>query len=425
MAASSTSTLANSLKKVYADRYFKAFQDEHIPLMEQLQECPEDPVYGSGWYFPFTLNTKQTSKVNSEGGGMGTVRQRSEIQGQVNAVEFIDKFQITEMLKNAGRDVGAFGNEVNRHMEETTGDITKFMQRQYSISHGTGRLAVVAADTVGTNAFVGANNTGVVALMEGDYIDIYDAESGGALQLDSRKVTDIDRITRTVTFDGAVASLTAGWHVYKEDSYGYAPNGLHGLVDDGTNAGSVHGQSRTSYPKLKSRVRGSRATVDGDLTEEKMRQMCDDIYRVGGYVDRIFCNVGGANAYLDITDGDRRYQMTRGKTAQRMLGYVEGDLLFSYHNGNIPIKLNPNLPAREMYFVSWKKSFRKHTLRKLGFLTDSDRGGSPLHLAPDGSGGFTTSWIAIVCAQQNISCRAPIWNGLLTGWTDKSVAGDS
>jgi hypothetical protein len=269
------------------------------------------------------------------------------------------------------------------------------------------------------NNFIAANNEGVVALLEGDYIEFYTTDTGGSIfGSTARKITAINRQTRSVTFDGAALDFTTvNYGVYKAGSYGQLVNGLRGLNDDATFGASIHGQSRSSYPALKCQKRD---LLNNALTEESMRQMCDDIMRVGGAVDRIVTNVGGVNAFLTISDGDRRYQMERGKTAQRTLGYVPGDLLFSYHNGNLPIKINPNIPGGEMNFLTWKR-WMKFTTRKLGWLEGD--GGNILHLTP-GSGTYATSHIAMVCAEVNIGNTAPRWGGRIQNFIDKSVRGD-
>ena len=422
MAASTIALLSGSLKTSYSAKYWEAMQDAFTPILTDLEECPDEPILGVGWNFPFHLSSPGNVKLNSEGGSMGDVHQRVEVQGTVNACEFLGWFQITEMLKNAGKNAGAFGNELDRHTTETMDDVTKFMQRMFTISHGTGRLAVV--DFTGTsgavNNFIAAKNEGVTNLLEGEYIEFYNLDSGGSIfGSTARKITAINRLTRSVTFDGAAADFTTvNYGVYKAGSYGQLVNGLRGLNDDATFGASIHGQSRSTYPALCCQ----KVDLGGNiLTEESMRQMCDNIMRVGGAVDRIVTNVGGVNAFLTISDGDRRYQMERGKTAQRTLGYVPGDLLFSYHNGNLPIKINPNIPGAEMNFLTWKR-WMKFTTRKLGWLEGD--GGNILHLTP-GSGTYATSHIAMVCAEVNIGNPAPRWGGRLQNFIDKSVNGDS
>ena len=420
MSVSTITNLSNSLRRTYSNRYFKAFQNDFTPFLNELDECPDEPTRGVGWYFPFHLSSPQNWRVNSEGGSMGAVGQRTEVQGQVNAVEFLAWMQISELLKNAGtRDAAWNGGELNRQMKETTTDLTKGMQRMFVISHGTGRLAVVYANTSSSTDWVAKLDEGVNALMDNDSLDFYDTDSGGSIQVTNANVESIVRRTRTVTLDSA-QSLTANWGAYRTGDYGRGSNGLRGLVDDGTYADSVHGQSRTTYEKLKSQV------VDpGDpteLTEQHMREIADLIYLAGGEIDRILCNVGVMNAFFDVQTGDRRYVMERGQTAKFVLGYREGDALFSYDKGTYVIKKDPNIPAREMYFLSLKQSFMKHTLRKLGWL---DEGGSILRLTPNGSDGFNTSWTALMIAQCNISCLSPIWNGARRNIKDATIALDT
>lgn len=422
MSVSTITNLSNSLRRTYSNKYFKAFQNDYTPLLDELEECSDEPTLGTGWFFPFYLYTPQNWRNSSEAGSMGTVHQRSEIQGQVNSVEWLGWMQLSELLKNAGARGGALqgGSELNRQMKETTQDITKGMQRQFSLSHGTGRMAVVEADVTSGNTFIAKLDEGTSGLMEGDFIDFVNTDTGGTAQVTSRIITKINRQTRVVTFDGAAAALTADWGVYRAGDYGNAmPNGFHGLIDNGVFQDSLHGQSRTTYDKLKAQVRDPGTPTE--LTEEAMRQICDDIYLAGGEVDSIQCNVGVLNQFFNISAGDRRYNIERGQTAKQVLGYRDGDALFSYDKGTMTIKKNVNLPARTMYFYSLKQAFMKHTLRKLGWL---DEGGSILRLTP-GSGTFSTSWTALIYAAVNISCPYPIWNGALRNIADESIAGDT
>jgi hypothetical protein len=418
MAASTITLLSNSLRRIYSNRYFKTFQNDFTPVLNWFQECPDEPTRGVGWYFPFPLASPQNKRVNSEGGSIGTTQQRTDIQGVVNAVEFLGWFQLSEMLKNAGtRDASWNGGELNRHMKECTRDLTKFMQRMFVISHGTGRLALVNAATAASTAWVGKLDEGVSCLEKNDLLDFYDSDSGGTIQVTANKVEKINRQTRAVTMADA-ASLTENWGAYISGDYGRGSNGLLGLVDDGDHADNLHGQSRATYEDLKAKVIDPGTPTD--LSEQTMRQICDYIYLDGGEVDSILTGVGGMNAYLDIVTGDRRYAV-QGSTPKYRLGYKQDDLLFSYDRGDIVLKKDPNIPARTMFFLS-KAGFMKHTLRKLGWL---DEGGSILRLTPNGSDGFNTSWTALMLAQVNISCIQPPWQGVLRNIKDKTVAGDS
>lgn len=351
---------------------------------------------------------------------MGTVQQRVEIQGKVNAVEFMAYFQLSEMLKNAGvRDAAWNGGEMARHMKETTRDVTKGMQRMFVISHGTGRLAVVEAGTVASLSWVAKLDEGVSCLEPNELVDFYNLDSGGAAQYSASLISKVARTTaRTVTMS-AVHTLTANWGVYKAGDYGRGCNGLMGLVDDATKVDLLHGQSRAAYEELKCQKVDPGGPTD--LDEQAMREICDRIYLAGGQVDTILTGVGGMNAYFDISTGDRRYVVERSNTPKFRLGYKEGDALFSYDRGDVVIKKDPNMPARTMLFMS-KSGFMKHTLRKLGWV---DEGGSILRLTPNGSDGFNSSWTGMMLAQVNISCIEPPWQGIIRNIKDKTVAGDA
>lgn len=427
MAPSTITLLSNSLRRSYADRYFKALQEDFTPLLDELDECPDDPTYGVGWFFPFYLATPQNWKVNAEAGDMGTVQQRSEIQGQVNCAEFLGWFQISEMLKNAGMKSGAWnGGELARQTDETSSDITKGMQRMFTISHGTGRLAVVQDATVGINTFVAKNPEGVQGLKVNDLIDFVDLDTGGTVQAGQspRRITAINRATRTVTIS-AVATLSANWGVYKSGSYtaAFQPNGLHGCIDDGTNTDNAHGQSVATNPGLKSVVLSASGTpgTAAPLTTDLMQRVSDGIYHNGGEIDALMCNTGVMKRIHALQEGDLRYNIERGKTAKMVLGFREGDLLWNYDKGSYVVRKNPNVPARSLYFYSLKRGFYKHTLRKLGWL---DEKGSILHLAPGSGGLYGTSWIAMICAQVNISCYARSWQGEIRDIED-TLAGDT
>lgn len=429
MSYSTVTNLSNSLKRTYADRYFKAFQDDFTPFLDLLDECPDEPTRGTGWFFPFYFYTPQNARVSAEGGPIGTTAQRSEVQGQINAVEFAGWMQISELLKNAGtKDAAWNGGELNRQMKETTEDVTKLMQRMFTISHGTGRLAVVKDNVVSGNSFNAKGNEYVTNLLEGDKVDFVDTDTGGTVQVSARTITAINQVTNVVTFSGAAANLTANWGVYKTGDYGRGSAGLHGLVDDGTFTDTVATQSRTTYPKLKSQVVSNNLASPGTavaLTEDSMRRVCDFIWRRGGTsIDQVMCNRGVMNAFFRTQTGNRRYSVESGQTLKAHLGYKEGDALFSYDKGDLKISTNPNLPARTMYFLSLKDTFYKHTLKKLGWL---DEGGSVLRLSPSTTSGiaFDLAWTAIIYAAINISCIAPIWNGRLDDILDDTIAGDT
>jgi hypothetical protein len=266
-------------------------------------------------------------------------------------------------------------------------------------------------------------------------IDSFDTDTGGTISaLNSRKITKIDRTTNgdpggvgyntyqgVVTFDGAAANITAGHGIYMEDDYGYAPNGIDGLIGSEAVASTFLTKSRATYPKLNvNRLHNS--GVPRDLTEDLMRQMADQIYFLGGELDAIRCNAGMINAFAALQTSDKRYTVTKGEFPKYIQGHREGDLLFAYDKVTATLKKDPQCQARTMKFLSLKESFYKHTTAPLGFL---NQGGSILMPIPSASGGgYDYSLTARMYAAANISCIRPGDNGTLDDCKDKTLAGD-
>lgn len=268
-------------------------------------------------------------------------------------------------------------------------------------------------------------------------IDSYDTDTGGSIQpIANRTITAIDRTSRgitgagsvntfagSVTFSGGAAAFTAGHGIYRAGDYGgNSLNGIRGLVQNADLSTTFLGVTYASQPGLKANVLES-AGAPREVTDDLMRQMADMIYHNGGEVDSIRCNTGVMNAIGGLSTSDKRYQVVKGDGPKYVLGWKDGDLLFSYDKAQAVIKKDPQIPARELYFLSLKNSFMKHTLAELDFLD----GGGPngvLHLTPASGGGFEYSWTALVYANFNVSCYYPTMNGIIRDISDAGLAGD-
>lgn len=430
-------TLAVSewMQETYTQKdFFKAYQEDYTPLLSDLEECPDEPVKGKRWNVPLYMATPFNVRTGPEGSSQAGVVADSEVQGQVLAMEFKGTVKLTELLERQGTADAHFnGGALNHQMKENTGDLAKLMQIHFW-GHGTARLAVIDATEVGVNAFKARLNWSILRLRENMRFDTYDLDSGGTKQLDSRKITAIDRVTKgdssaagyntyagVVTFDGAAATVTAGHGVYLEDDYGYGPNGIDGLIGSEAVAPLFLTKARATYPKLNTnRVHNSGTPTD--LTEGDMRLMADQIYFAGREIDAIRCNAGLMNAFAALQSPDKRYTITRGDYPKYLLGHREGDLLFAYDKVTATLKKDPQCQARVMKFLSFKDSFYKHTTAELGFL---NRGGNILLPVPSvGGGGFDYAFQARLYAACNISNYDPSGNGTLEDRKDYTLAGD-
>lgn len=437
-AAINTAAVAGWMKRQYAQKnWFKPYQNDLVPMLEDLDECPDEAPEGSGWFVPLYVASGQNWRAGAEGSQTSDVAAPIEQQGQVNAQEFKATVQLTEFLRRAGSAKGHFnGGALNQQMKAVTTDLMKAMQRFFVIGHGTGRLAIVDATTVASNSFACRLPLRDVGLGRQMRFDVYDADTAGALQLSNRTITAIDRTTTgitgggtvntfagTVTFSGAPANLTAGWSVYRSGDYGgNISQGIRALIQDGSISSSFLGVPFATEPGLKANIRSNSGTPR-PYTEVLMRQVIDDIYQVGGgTVESLRCNTGVMNEVAGVSTPDKRYPVMQGNFPKFVQGYREGDLVFAYDKAQAAFKKDPQIPARTIYAINFKDSFYKHTLAEMGFL---DKGGMDgvLHLTPNG-GSFETSWTAVLYAACQISCYNPSINGALFDISDNGLAGD-
>lgn len=438
MPAINTAAVSGWLKRQYATKtWFKPYQNDLVPMLEDLDECPDEAPEGSGWFVPLYVASGQNWRAGAEGSVTSDVAAPLEQQGSVTAQEFKGTVQLTEFLKRAGSAKGHFnGGALAQQMKAVTTDLMKAMQRFFVIGHGTGRLAIVDAGTVATNQFVCRLPIRDVGLGRNMRFDIFDTDTAGTIQLTNRTITALDRTTfgitgagsintfaGTVTFSGAAATLTAGWSVYRSGDYGgNITNSIRSLVQDGSVSSSFLGVTFATEPGLKANILSNSGTPRA-VSESLARQLVDQIFHVGGgTVDQIRCNTGVMNEWAALSTNDRRYSVVQGQFPKFVTGYREGDLLFAYDKATAVIKKDPQIPARTMYFLNFKDSFYKHTLAEMGFL---DRGGQEgvLHLTPNGT-SFETSWTAVLYAACNISNYNPSINGALFDLIDPGQAGD-
>lgn len=435
MAEFDTTAVSEWMKETYTQKdYFKPFQEDYTPLLSDLEECPDEPVKGKRWNVPLYIATGFNVRTGPEGGAQAGVVADSETQGQVLAVEFKGSVKLTELLERQGTADAHFnGGALDHAMKSTTSDAAKLMQIHFW-GHGTGRLAVIDQTEVGVNAFKTRLPWSILRVRKNMRFDTYDLDTGGAKQLDSRKITKIDRVTAgdpggagfntyqgVVTFDGAAATVTAGHGVYLEDDYGYAPNGIDGLIGSETIAPAFLGKSRATFPELNTNRLHNSGTPRA-LSEDLMRQISDLIYFNGMEIDSIRTNAGVINAYANLQIPDKRYGIVGAEYPKYLGGHREGDLLFAYDKVTATIKKDPQCTARTMVFLSFKDSFYKHTTAELGFL---NRGGNILLPIPSaGGGGYDYAFTARLYAACNISNYYPLGNGRLEDIKDFTLAGD-
>lgn len=144
---------------------------------------------------------------------------------------------------------------------------------------------------------IGFVNPATGALRSGIRTVVSKAANGNTVTIDSAfTATDNDYIVRAMTTSVTDVADTG----YQKESMG-----LSGLVDDGTYVTNYHNINRTSYPIAGSYVLGTVGGISADVLQRAI-DVADQ--RGDGEISDLVMHPSVRRAYLEMTEGDRRYQ---------------------------------------------------------------------------------------------------------------------
>lgn len=421
--------ITDALKIAYPPKVVEPMVNEETPFRRQVQKSvpadakPTEAIVKFGG----NLNPPMNFGNTVDGGTLPTPKDRTDVQFQLTPVLFAGAMTLGYITQSAAdSNKSAFnGGEVMRRTKETLVDLAKWIERLYVATHGTGRIAQVEANTTNANTFTAALPVGTRLIRENMMISVRTTDGGNTVSgtVDNLKVTDVNHSTRVVTFAGdGTHDLTAGHHVYVvvEAAQSFTtnpfPNGLRGLVDDGTFLGTVHGLSRTTFPKLKANVFGNGGTLR-NLTEQLLIRACHEIRaRSGKRITDIWTSEGQIEKYIEFVAPDRRLVVTGKTDTQNMVTGYKGDELVHYAPGiAAKINLSWDLVPRELYLINWD-SFFHYQSKQLGWVVPGDQ----LWPTPT-SGGYKASYLGYACAIENIGCDFFLANGVIRDLRDPSI----
>jgi hypothetical protein len=432
----------NALKIAYPSKSISPMVNQETPFRAQLKKnipaggrVSEAIVkFGANLYPPSTAN------VIGEGANLITPGDRTQDQFTLKPTIFQNGFEIGWMTRAAGNsNKSAFnGGELRRRVEETLEDLAKFIEQTYVAGDGTGKRAEVE-DGTAANTLVMARPWGTRLLRVNQYISARTTPGGATVSnsLDYQQITAINHSTRTVTYGGTDrATVTAGADVSvvpyasqgtsgmtitsdASTAEGLTPNGLRGLVDDGTYMRYIHGLDRTAtgYNRLNANVKSNGGSLR-NLTEQILINACHEArQQTGKRVTDIWTNTGQVEKYIQFVAPDRRYTVS-GKGTQGMgTGYTE-DLLVHYAPGvAAKIHVSMDILPREIFLLNWDTFF--HYLAQ-----DVDWWDDPMLKPTPVSGGWKATYQAHLGSIENIGCDMPIANVVIRDLKDP-LAGDA
>jgi hypothetical protein len=430
-----TSTYAGLLVEMFSrDRVFAPFERSFAKFHDMTQDFPNEAPLGKGRTFPIQTKDPHSTGAASESSGVLPTSRAPEVQqANIDAVQIVAAFSISEFMLAVSQGQGTLGPDgLSNLVEATTRNAVSCINR-LSLGHGTGRLAVLEA-TANSTSQVMRNPEGILQLRANMLVDAYDTDTGGSKQLGASFTIDsLDQDTRTCVFTGALNG-TAGWGIYQAltssvSTYGVAPSGLRAWGDAGTLTSTIATITRASYPGINANVIAA-ATGTIPYSEKLIRKGINRIkFRCGLQPDVAITNSGIISEHLNHLVGDRVLTLAPGQsTPNYKIGYDQAQIGFQVGGQFIPFIEDTDFPAREL--VLFKKSmFRRHQLRPLNWIGD-DSGADGLAKAalmqlPASGGSYELAKIAGLLAMVNYGNRMPGSICSIRTIADEELAGDT
>ncbi len=421
MATGAFEDISDELKNAYPPGSFVDPVNREAPYRKSLQRVNLKMHEGIA-KFPLGLRAAWNVGAIADLGNMPTPVDPERVQGTVTPELFVGSFQIGLKTKTAAKSkVGTFnaGGILSDRVENTVADLGKYINRVYAGSI-LARLAVVLTND-GSSQLTLDDPLRDILLDSNMRIDVYDALSAGSIRgTGNRTVTNIDRATGQITYSGAdIAAIVPGDHVFVTDTYNRSFWTLPMIVDDGTDAASIFGLSRTTYPDLKAFVlRGSSGLRD--LTEQLILDAIDRPRReTGKRITRALCNSGQARKYVEMIQAERRYPGPTGSAPRYTVGYDEESLQILAPGVNVRLEVDFDLAPRRIYFLCWE-TFGMYEAMPLDWIDDD----TLLKMIPrSDSDGHRAGFLSYVGSVENEINTMPRCNSRLDDLNDP-ILGD-
>lgn len=253
--AFTTAQLTEYTKRVYG-QIRSQLSDQNVAYKAFTKKADVKHFNGTVLYDAAEYGRHTGLGARAEGGALPTAGKRSAAQFSVTLKNLYGRTNFTgQVFEQMNTDVAAFGQTVAHQVDSLNTDFLRDFNRQIW-GRGSGVLALTNGAGVGTatlvldTPFVGFEATQY--LYPGSRIDIYTAESGGSIVVDSATVLTNDSATQVTL----TANNTWGDNqfVFLEDNRGNELTGLQAAIDDGTIKDNYFGIVRSTNSYWKSRI---------------------------------------------------------------------------------------------------------------------------------------------------------------------------
>jgi len=421
--------IGTEIKDVYPTGSFDSMYNKEAPYRAKLKKNNDYGMNEGVVKFPLKMNGMWSVGIVADNAAFPTAKDPTTVKGQLTPENFAATIQIgikTKAAAKSGKSTFNSQGTLSERIENNVNELVKYVNKVYAGTN-RGRLAIVESD--GTNNFIAAKPLGVELLQEGMRLEAATTLAGGTLRdsFSNHKITAIDYDTRTVTYVGAAdtnddRTLVAGDHIFITGTSGTARGqvGLMDIVDDGTLAGTIFTQSRTTYPKLKASVLGNGGSLR-NITEQIILDAIDrPRRRVGKKVTRVLSNSGQARKYVEFVAADRRYPGETNGDPRYAIGYSDDSLQIVAPGVNARLEVDYDVQPRSIFCLSWDTFFLYEAMPP--DWIDANAGGDLLNLIPS-TDTHKAGFLAYYGSVENQGCLMPLASSRIDDLKD-AICGD-
>lgn len=366
-------------------------------------------------HFGARLSPAQNHAQIIDGGNFPVPKDATDRQFTFKPTIFASDYQIGLMTRyTSSSDVGAWnGGEMSRRPEELMSGHGKLIERTYVGTSGDGVVGYVEAD--GSNTLTVAKPHGLNLIPDNAFISVRIAVGSTVRDsIDLRQVTDRNLDTRVLTYSGADQTGVANDPIYivgelAQTLTGRDANGLRGQVDDGTNATTIHGLTRSAAgnSKLNSVVL-SNGGERRNLTEQLLIQGNSECRkRVSKKPATLVMGYDQIEKYIEFVAPQRRFPAVGTGVQGKSTGYDQNQLHHYAPGMDMDFLTSSDAMPGEVYGVSWDAMFMYQKLESQ-WLSGNETQNELLLLPGSNGASFKASFGAHLVSIENWGTDCPL-----------------
>ena len=283
------------LKEDYLPPVREQLNNDNYVAMKLTQKSQE--ATGKRFFVPLHYGRNNGVGYRAEGGALPTAGSQKYKESTGNVKYLYGSIELTgPTIKAARNDKGAFLRAVDSEMKGLVKDL-KDQRNRALFGDGTGKLATFAANT-STNTLT-VNK--IKYLQVGMKIDI--VTSGGVVATAGRNITNIDKVNKTITIDGAAVTTAATDIVVLAGDYNNEIMGLGGIMSATLALQGIDPATNGWWaPHVLDNGGTNRA-----VSEQLMRLAMDTAELDGGTIELITASYGVRAAYEALLQSNKRF----------------------------------------------------------------------------------------------------------------------